>query len=105
MKTEILIGNIIQMFFMGLVLSASISAIFSITAVKEINRKRAVDTTRDVFTFLGAFFLCYFLPKIRIFTGTGVKLSPVYDLIITSLVLAKFADFITDLFDRVKRGD
>ncbi len=105
MKTEILIGNMIQIFFLGVVLSASISAIFSITAIKSIDRTRVVDTTREVLTFLAAFFICYFLPKIRIFGGTGVKLAPTADLIITSLVLTKFADFVKDLFLRVKRGD
>lgn len=103
MKTDILINNMVQMFFVAIVLEAGISAIFNLTAVQSINRGKVfVDTTREVFTFLGAFFLCYFVKKFRIFSGTGLKMNDMLDLVVTTLVLAKFSGLIGDLFRRLK---
>lgn len=93
----------IQLFFIGIVLEAAVSAIFNITAVKSIERGKVfVDTTREVFTFLGAFFLCYLVKNFRIFANTGLKVPDMADLVITALVLAKFSGVIKDLFLRIK---
>lgn len=105
MKTEILVGNMIEIFFVSIILSACISFIFNITAFRQIEKNRVVTTTKEVVTFLGAFFFCFFIKKLRIFDGTNVKLPAIADLVITSFMLAKFSEFVSDIFYRIKRGD
>ena len=105
MKTEILIGNMIELFIVSIILYACVSFIFNLTAFKQIEKNRVVTTTKEVVTFLGAFFLCFFIKKLRIFGGTSVKIPSLADLVITSLLLAKFSEFVGDIFYRIKRGD
>lgn len=102
MKAEMIIGNLFNIIVMALILETAVSALFSITAVREHERKLLIKTMREAITFLAAFFLCFFIPEIRILSGSAIKLAPKVDMVITALILARFAGIIKDLIARLR---
>lgn len=104
MKSEIIISNIFSLLVSALVIETAVSALFSITAVKDHERKVLIRTMREALTFLAAFFFCFFVPEVRIFAGSGIKITGMADLVVTALLIARVSGIIKDFTAKLK-GD
>lgn len=105
MKGEILIQNFINLFLVGIILETALSAIFSLSTVKDFESRKPFQAARDIITLIVAFFICYEIKSFKIFKGTGVKIPAIIDMIISALILSRMAIFIKDLISRIKRGE
>ncbi|MBN2435024.1 MAG: hypothetical protein JXK07_07125 [Spirochaetes bacterium] len=98
MSGSVFLTNCINLFIIGFILETALSAVFSITAVRMVDDKLVVKTTKEAVTYITAFLVLYFMSTFRIFSGTGVKIPIIADYIISSLITVKFALLIRDLF-------
>jgi len=102
MKGEILIQNIFNLFIIAIILEASIMAIFSMSALREISESRPVEMARDALILILSFVLCYKVSILTVFGGTGIKLHYLLDTAISALVLMRMTNFIRDFFERIR---
>jgi len=105
MNGEVLIQNVFNLFVIAIILESSIMAIFSMTALKEFDQSKPVETARDALILILAFVLCYKVTLLTIFRGTGIKLPYILDTVISALVLTRMTNFIKDFFSRIKLSD
>jgi hypothetical protein len=96
-----LVGNTINLLIMGIIIESVVSAVFSITAVKMVNRSLVVKTSREAITYGLCFLLLFFVKNLRLFANTGIAVPELIDYIITSLVTARFTMVVKQLFDRI----
>jgi hypothetical protein len=99
-----LLQGIFNMLLISLLVEGTVSAFFSITAVRSIETKRAVQTTREALTFLVCVLFVYMIESLQLFKACGLKFPHIGDLIISSLVLMRLSSFIRDLMNRVRSG-
>lgn len=108
MKTDImmnlLLQGILNMLLISLLVEGTVSAFFSITAMRSIEAKRAVQTTREALTFLVSVLFVYMIDSLQLFKASGLKFPHIGDLIISSLVLMRLSSFVRDLMNRVRSG-
>ncbi len=104
MNGDVLIQNIINIFVISIILEAAVMAIFSMSALRDLESSRPVEATRDAIIILVAFFLCYKVEVLRIFRGTGLDFPRILDVIISALVLTRMSNFIRQLMARFKQG-
>lgn len=104
MKFEMLIQNVFVLFVIAIILESCVMAIFSMTALKDISDNRPVRVTRDLIIVILALVLCYKVPVISLFGGTGIKLHPYLDTAISALVLVRLTNLIEGFFDKLRHG-
>jgi hypothetical protein len=104
MKSDALLQAIINMLLFALLVEGAVSAVFSISAMRSIENKRVVQTTREALTFLVAVLFVYSLDSLKLFKAGGLKFPNIGDIIISSLVLTRLSGFIRDLMNRVRSG-
>ncbi len=102
MKSSVIISNIFSLFVVAIVIETAVSAFFSITAVKEHERKVLMKSMREAITFLAAFFFCFVVPEIRIFKESGIKITGMADTIISALLIARMSDIVSGLISKLK---
>ena len=102
MKGEIIVSNLFNILIMAIVLETCISAFFSVTALKEQERKMVIKTMREALTYLVAFLICFSIPQLRTFAKSGLKLGAKVDLVITTLLLGRLCGFIKELVYKIK---
>jgi hypothetical protein len=102
MNGEILIQNVFNLFIIAIILEASIMAVFSITALQDVEESTPVAAARDGLIIILAFVLCYKVNILTIFKGTGIKLPYILDTIISALVLTRMTNLIRDFFKKIK---
>jgi hypothetical protein len=105
MNGEVLIQNIVNIFIIAVILEASIMAIFSMSVIKDLEKNRAIEATRDAIIIIAAFIICYKVTTLRVFLKTGVKIPVLIDIIISTLVLARMTNLIRTLMSRFKTED
>lgn len=102
MNGDILLQNLINIFIISIILEAAVMAIFSVSALRGINTNRAVESTRDIIIILVAFFLCFKVQDLRVFTRTGLEIPKMLDIVISSLVLTRMTMFVRTILSRMK---
>lgn len=102
MNGDVLIQNIINIFIVAIIMEAAVMAVFSMGSLKDLGDTRPFEATRDVIIILLAFFICWKVGILRIFRNTGINLPKILDVVISALVLARMANFIRQLMDRIK---
>ncbi|MBN1534952.1 MAG: hypothetical protein JXA20_19950 [Spirochaetes bacterium] len=105
MRGEVLFQNIFNLFIIAVILEASVSAVFSISALQDISDTRPVKTARDVVVLLVALFLCFKVTMLGLFHNTGFEIPQVLDAVISALVLMRLANFIRDFFAKIRMAD
>lgn len=105
MNGEALLQNLVNIFIISIILEASIMAIFSVSALKNLESNRAVESTRDILIIIVSFFLCYKVDQLRVFLRTGLAVPKIIDIAISTLVLARMTLFIRALMARLKGED
>jgi len=101
MKLEMLIQNIFTLFIVAIIIEASIMAIFSLSALREANDTKPVETAQDVLILVIAAVLCLKVEIFSVFINTGVKLPHLLDIAISTLVLSRMTKIIKDFFARI----
>ncbi len=104
MKVDLLIQNLFNLFVLAIIIEAAASAIFSMTALKDLRETRPVAMARDVIVLIVAVFLCYKVKLLTIFGGSGIKLPYLLDTAISALVLTSLANFIRNLVSKMRVG-
>ena len=102
MKSDIIISNIFSLFVIAIIVETAVSALFSITAVKEHERKTLMKSMREAITFLTAFLFCFVVPEIRIFRESGIPITGMADTIISALLIARMSDIVRGLISKLK---
>lgn len=102
MNAEVLIQNVFNLFIIAIILEASIMAIFSMSAMKDISDMRPITATRDMVILLVSFFICYKVDMLSVFRGSGVKLPMLLDTLISALVLMRMTNFIREFLGRMR---
>ncbi len=102
MNGEILIQNVFNLFIIAIILEASIMAIFSLTALRDLSEMKPVEAARDALILILAFVMCYKVDILTLFRGTGIKLPYILDTVISALVLTRMANLIKNFFARIK---
>jgi hypothetical protein len=98
MSGNVFLSNCINLFILGFILETALSAVFSITAIRMVDDKLVVKTTKEAVTYITAFLVLYFLSGYRIFMNTGMNVPQLIDYIISSLITVKFALLVRDIF-------
>ncbi|MCU0847997.1 MAG: hypothetical protein MUD12_08945 [Spirochaetes bacterium] len=104
MKGEVFIQNIFNLFIIAIILEASIMAVFSMAALKDLTENRALQGARDAIILILSLVLCYKVEILNIFVNTGVRLPHILDTIISALVLMRLTTLIRDFFHKIKMG-
>ncbi len=104
MKFEVLVQNVLILMVIAIVLEACVMAIYSLTALKDISETRPAQVTRDVIVIILSLVLCYKVPLLSLFAGTGIKLSHELNTIISALVLMRLTNLVGDFFNKLRRG-
>jgi hypothetical protein len=104
MKTDLLLNALFSMLLFSLVVEGAVAAIFSITAMRVIETKRAVSTSREAITFILGAFLVYYIEPLRLFKAAGLNLPMIADIIVSSMVLMRMTGFIRDLMAKVRQS-
>lgn len=104
MKTDLLLQGLINMLLLSIVIEGAVSAVFSLTAMRMIEAKRTVQTSREVLTFLVSLLFVYTVEPLRLMKSAGINFPMIGDLIISSMVLSRIAGFIRDLMNRIRSG-
>ena len=103
MKGEILLQNIVNLFVIAIILEAAVMAIFSSSALSDMQSSRVIEATRDGLIIVISLFVCYKVGVLRIFQGTGIKLPFILHTIISALVLTRMINFIRQVTSRFKQ--
>jgi hypothetical protein len=104
MNGDVLIQNVINIFIISIILEAAVMAVFSMSALRDLDSSRPIEATRDAIIIIVAFFLCYKVDILRIFRGTGIAVPHILDVIISALVLTRMSNFIRQVMTRFKKG-
>lgn len=104
MNGDVLIQNVINIFIISIILEAAVMAVFSMSALRDLESSRPIEATRDAIIIIVAFFLCYKVDILRIFRGTGIAVPRILDVVISALVLTRMSNFIRQLMNRFKKG-
>jgi hypothetical protein len=104
MKSELLLQGLINMLLLSVVVEGAVAAVFSITAIRTIETKRVVQTSREVITFLVCLLFVYSVEPLRLLKTSGMTFPVIGDIIISSMVLSRLAGFVRDLMNRVRSG-
>jgi hypothetical protein len=104
MKTDLLLNSLFTMLLFSIVVEGAVSAIFSITAMRMIETKRTVQTSREAVTFLLAAFLAFYVEPLRLFQSAGVSFPMIGDIIVSAMVLMRMTGFIRDLLGKVRQS-
>lgn len=105
MNLEAIITNLITLFVIAIIMDAAVMAVFSMSSLRDIGRKRPIEATRDGLILILSFFLCYKVEALSIFRGTGIKLPHLLDVVISALVLTRLTGFVWNFMSRFKRED
>lgn len=105
MKGEILLQNVFYLFVIAIILEASIMAIFSVSIVKKISGRTAIETLRDLVIMGFSFVICYKERMFTLFHDTGIKLPLILDIVISALVLSRMTFFIREFLTRLKHDE
>jgi len=105
MNGDVLLQNIFSVFIIAIILEAAVMALFNLSALKGLDRNRAIEATRDGIIIIVAFFLCWKVDILRIFRGTGMNMPWMVDVIISGLVLARMTNFVRQVMSRFKAED
>jgi len=104
MKFEVLIQNVFILVIIAVILESCVMAIYSLTALKDISETRPAQVTRDVIVIILALVLCYKVPLLSLFSGTGIRLNHDLDTVISALVLMRLTNLVGDFFNKLRRG-
>ncbi len=104
MKIDLLVQNLFNLFVLAIIVEIAISAVFSISALKDMKENSAVSTLRDIVVLILAFFICFKVRKLSIFFATGIKIPYMLDTAISALILTGLANVIKNFFQRIKNG-
>ena len=104
MNTNLLLNSLFTMLLFSFIVEGAVAAIFSITAMRVIETKRAVSTTREALTFILGAVLVYYVEPLRLFTAAGLNFPMPGDIIVSSMVLMRLTGFIRDLMAKVRQG-
>lgn len=102
MNGEILIQNVFNLFVIAIIIEAAVMAIFQMSAMKDLESSLPFQTARDALILILAAVLCYKVPILTLFKGTGIKLPYILDTVVSALVLTRMTFFIRDFFSRIK---
>jgi hypothetical protein len=103
MNFEILIRNLFMLLIFAAILEACVTAIFSLSAIKEMSENRPTQITRDTLIVALAVVLCYKIDVLSLFSGTGVHLHKYLDTAISALVMISLANFLSGFFGKMRR--
>lgn len=104
MKADLLLSAILNMLLFSIVVEGAVSAIFSITAMRVIETKRVVQTSREAVTFIVCAVAVFYIEPLRLFKAAGITFPMIGDIIISSMVLMRLTGFIRDLFNKVRQS-
>ena len=104
MKGEVLLMNIVYLFIISVVLNAAIMGVFQFSTLKRMSSMRSVEATRDLIVLLLSLYICYNVNKLRVFTGTGINIPFILDVIISALVLSTMINFVKQFLAKLKQG-
>jgi hypothetical protein len=104
MNAEVLVQNVFNLFVVAVILEAAVMAIFSITALKKMEDNSVINTVRDVAILVLSAFICYNVRKLNLFSGTGLKLPELVDVLISALFLARMTILVQNIFSKIKLG-
>ncbi len=102
MNGELLVQNVFNLFIIAIIIEAAVMAIFQISAMKDLETTTPFQTARDALILILAAVLCYKVPLLTLFKGTGIKLPYLLDTAVSALVLTRMTYFIRDFFSRIK---
>ena len=102
MKADLLLGSLLNMLLFSLIVEGAVSAIFSITAMKVIETKRAVQTSREAITFLVGAYAVFAIPQLQLMKTAGITFPLIGDIIISAMVLMRMTGFIRDILTRIR---
>lgn len=103
MNGSLFLTNFINLFIVAIILETSISAFFSIAAIRMVDNKLVVKTTREAITYIITFLMLYFMKEFRIFTDEAFKVPELVNYIVTSLITVRLSLFIRDIFAKASR--
>ena len=104
MNTNLLLNSLFTMLLFAVVVEAAVAAVFSITAMKVIETKRAVATSREAITFIVGAFMVYYIEPLRLFKAAGINFPMIGDIIVSAMVMMRLTGFIRDLMAKVRQG-
>jgi hypothetical protein len=104
MNYKLLLDGLINMLLIGIIVEGAVSAVFSISAMRSIEQKRVVQSTREALTFLVCLLFVYTVESLRLFKAAGIRFPMMGDIVISSMVLTRIAGFIRDLMNRIRSG-
>lgn len=102
MNTNLLLNSLFTMLLVSFIVEGAVAAIFSITAMRVIETKRTVQTSREAITFIVGALLVYYIEPLRLFKAAGINFPLIGDIIVSSMVLMRLTGFIRDLFAKVR---
>ena len=102
MNTNLLLNSLFTMLLVSFIVEGAVAAVFSITAMRVIETKRTVQTSREAITFLVGAALVYYIEPLRLFKAAGINFPLIGDIIVSSMVLMRLTGFIRDLFAKVR---
>jgi hypothetical protein len=104
MNADLLLKGLINMLLLSVVVEGAVAAVFSLTAMRMIEAKRTVQTSREVLTFLVCLLFVYTVEPLRLMKSAGINFPMIGDIIISSMVLSRLSGFIRDLMNRIRSG-
>ena len=104
MNTNLLLNSLFTMLLFSFIVEGAVSAVFSITAMRVIETKRAVSTSREAITFILGAALVYYVEPLRLFKAAGINFPLPGDIVVSSMVLMRLSGFIRDLMMKVRQG-
>lgn len=104
MRLELIIQNIFHLFVIAIILELAVSSIFSLKFFQNMAGGRSLETLRDLLIFGLACYICYKVPHMTIFKGTGVKVPRVFNTAVTALIITSLANFVQNFMARIKMG-
>ena len=104
MKADILLNALLNMLMFSFIIEGAVASIFSITAMRVIETKRAVQTSREAITFIVCACAVFYVEPLRLFKAAGITFPMIGDIIVSAMVLMRLTGFIRDLFNKIRQG-
>jgi hypothetical protein len=102
MSGEILFQNLFNLFIIAIIVESSVMALFSMSALQSLNDNVAVKSLRDGLILITALAICYLIPKLWLFSKTGLVVPKFLNIAISGLVLARMTAIVSNFFARMK---
>jgi hypothetical protein len=103
MRAEIFLQNIINILLVAIVLQVAVMSVFSLKIIKDI-AGRPLDSAKDIIILLISLYLCWKVPFLTVFRGTGLAVPHIFDMVMCALMLSRFVAFVDSFFQRLKLG-